>query len=80
MQGAKLISFAVGVMADNTPQGDVKYSWFRTTFEVSSDWQGDDIIINFGAVDYEATVFVNVTANPSSYSLADGSSFALFYR
>ena len=40
--------------------GNVKHSWFRTTFEVPADWAGDDVIVNFGAVDWEATVFVNV--------------------
>lgn len=35
------------------------YSWFRTTFGVPSDWNGENILLNFGAVDYEATVFVN---------------------
>ncbi|KAJ5740475.1 hypothetical protein N7493_000347 [Penicillium malachiteum] len=35
------------------------YSWFSTSFEVPSDWNGQSILLNFGAVDYEATVFVN---------------------
>lgn len=35
------------------------YSWFSTSFEVSSDWKDEKILLNFGAVDYEATVFVN---------------------
>ncbi|KAJ5106511.1 hypothetical protein N7456_003186 [Penicillium angulare] len=35
------------------------YSWFSTKFKVPSDWNGQNILINFGAVDYEATVFVN---------------------
>ena len=48
-----------GVMAPVTANGSVLYSWFRTTFDVPSDWEGDNVVINFGAVDYEATVFVN---------------------
>ena len=35
------------------------YSWFSNTFKVSSDWKNQKIILNFDAVDYEATVFVN---------------------
>ncbi|KAJ5934376.1 hypothetical protein N7466_003923 [Penicillium verhagenii] len=35
------------------------YSWFSTSFKVPSDWNGQSIMLNFGAVDYEATVFVN---------------------
>lgn len=36
------------------------YSWFQTSFNIPSDWQqGNHVVLNFGAVDYEATVFVN---------------------
>lgn len=36
------------------------YSWFQTSFDVPSSWPSDNsVILNFGAVDYEATVFVN---------------------
>ena len=35
------------------------YSWFSNSFKVPSDWNGQQILLNFGAVDYEATVFVN---------------------
>ncbi|KAJ5746462.1 hypothetical protein N7520_011644 [Penicillium odoratum] len=35
------------------------YSWFSTSFKVPSDWNGQNILLNFEAVDYEATVFVN---------------------
>ncbi|RAH83182.1 hydrolase [Aspergillus japonicus CBS 114.51] len=35
------------------------YSWFRTNFTVPSSWSGQNVLLNFGAVDYEATVFVN---------------------
>lgn len=39
-------------------------SWFQTAFNVPSAWQGNNIIINFGAVDNEATVYVNVSLDP----------------
>ncbi|RMJ23724.1 Hydrolase [Aspergillus sp. HF37] len=35
------------------------YSWFSTSFTVPSSWRKQQILLNFGAVDYEATVFVN---------------------
>jgi hypothetical protein len=35
------------------------YSWFSTSFTVPSSWSGQQLLLNFGAVDYEATVFVN---------------------
>jgi beta-galactosidase/beta-glucuronidase len=34
------------------------YNWYQTTFTVPSSWS-DRVLLNFGAVDYEATVFVN---------------------
>jgi beta-galactosidase/beta-glucuronidase len=36
------------------------YSFYQTSFSVPSDWPiADKVLLNFGAVDYEATVFVN---------------------
>jgi beta-galactosidase/beta-glucuronidase len=36
------------------------WSWYRTSFEVPSSWERDNrVLLNFGAVDYEATVYVN---------------------
>jgi len=36
------------------------YSWLATSFSVPSAWNAEDrVLLNFGAVDYEATVFVN---------------------
>ncbi|KAF2267189.1 putative hydrolase [Lojkania enalia] len=36
------------------------YSWYGTSFDVPSSWHaGDRVLLNFGAVDYQATVFVN---------------------
>nr|POE47287.1 beta-galactosidase [Quercus suber] len=35
------------------------YSWFSTSFFVPSSWGGGRVLLNFGAVDYEATVFIN---------------------
>ncbi|CAH7685581.1 glycoside hydrolase superfamily [Phakopsora pachyrhizi] len=41
-----------GIMSNHT------LSWYRKTFSVPQNWTGE-IKLNFGAVDYEATVFVN---------------------
>ncbi|KAH8679064.1 putative hydrolase [Tricladium varicosporioides] len=36
------------------------YSWFRTNFTVPSSWPSNQaVLLNFEAVDYEATVFIN---------------------
>lgn len=43
----------IGIQGTNT-----LYSWYSTTFKVPSGWR-DNVLLNFGAVDYEATVFVN---------------------
>ena len=39
--------------------------WYRRTFEVPKGWPGGRIILHFGAVDWEATVFVNGKAFPT---------------
>lgn len=38
---------------------DVKHMWYETVFDVPTDWDGQRVLLNFEAVDYEATVFVN---------------------
>lgn len=35
------------------------YSWYKTTFKIPTAWAGQNVLLNFGAIDYEATVFVN---------------------
>ncbi|WP_435008356.1 sugar-binding domain-containing protein [Tundrisphaera lichenicola] len=42
--------------------GVMKHSdrlWYRRTFEVPKEWEGRRVLLHFGAVDWEATVFVN---------------------
>ncbi|KFA46840.1 hypothetical protein S40293_05569 [Stachybotrys chartarum IBT 40293] len=49
---------------------DITHMWFATSFEVPSDWEGQSVLLNFEAVDYEATVLVNgaaVGANVGGY-------------
>lgn len=33
--------------------------WYRRTLDVPAEWKGKRVLLNFGAVDWEATVFVN---------------------
>lgn len=33
--------------------------WYRRSFTVPADWRGQHVMLNFGAVDYAATVLVN---------------------
>jgi len=35
------------------------YLWYQRTFTLPDGWTGRDVILNFGAVDYQARVFVN---------------------
>ena len=40
-------------------QFDSNRAWYKRNFEVPQNWQNKRIILNFGAVDWEAKVFVN---------------------
>ncbi|WNO52904.1 glycoside hydrolase family 2 protein [Stakelama saccharophila] len=33
--------------------------WYRRSFTVPADWRGEHVMLNFGAVDYAATILVN---------------------
>jgi beta-galactosidase/beta-glucuronidase len=33
--------------------------WYRRTFQVPADWRGQSVAVRFGAVDYEAQVWLN---------------------
>ncbi|KAA2240689.1 glycoside hydrolase family 2 [Chitinophaga agrisoli] len=33
--------------------------WYRRTFEIPAAWKGKQIILHFGAVDHNATIFIN---------------------
>jgi len=45
-----------GVM---TNLGEDRKLWYRRTFEIPRGWRGKRVLLNFGAVDWEATVWVN---------------------
>ena len=59
--GQILVPFCVesalsGVGKTVTPDQNL---WYRRTFEVPAGWKGKRVLLHFGAVDWEATVFVN---------------------
>jgi hypothetical protein len=57
-RGDALLIYDTGVTGKG-PNGRI-YSWYQTSFEIPSDWPiADRVLLNFGAVDYEATIFVN---------------------
>jgi beta-galactosidase/beta-glucuronidase len=36
------------------------WSWYQTSFDIPSAWpSANKVLLNFGAVDYEATIYVN---------------------
>jgi len=39
--------------------GEENRVWYRRTFEIPNEWAGQRVLLNFGAVDWEATVWVN---------------------
>lgn len=61
MDGTILVPFPVesrlsGVMRKVGPDDRI---WYRRSFTVPADWAGQNVILHFGAVDFEATVWVN---------------------
>lgn len=61
MQGKILVPFPVesklsGVQRAVLPDDRI---WYRRSFTVPADWAGQHVMLNFGAVDYEAAVWVN---------------------
>jgi hypothetical protein len=37
------------------------YAWYRRTFTIPASWAGQHVLVHFGAVDWQATVWVNGT-------------------
>jgi hypothetical protein len=35
------------------------YAWYRRTFTVPTKWKGQHVLLNFGAVDWQAKIYVN---------------------
>ena len=58
LDGQILVPFPV----ESALSGVMKHSdrlWYRRTFSVPAAWAGRRVLLNFGAVDWEATVWVN---------------------
>lgn len=59
--GKILVPFAIesslsGVQKEVGEQNEL---WYKRTFSIPSAWKNKDIVLNFGAVDWKADVFVN---------------------
>jgi hypothetical protein len=59
--GRILVPFAVesALSGVGKPVGSAKALWYRRTITVPKDWRGRQILLHFGAVDWESTVWVN---------------------
>ena len=59
--GKILVPFAIesslsGVMKE---VGDKNELWYKRDFTIPSNWKGKNIVLNFGAVDWKADIFIN---------------------
>ncbi len=64
-----------GVMKAAEPNGDGLRVWYRRTFEVNKEWAGKRLLLHFGAVNWEATVWVNGKKLDTHRGGYDGFSF-----
>lgn len=60
-EGKILVPFAVESALSGVEKrlSDRQVLWYRHVFEIPEKWEGQDILLHFGAVDWETTVFVN---------------------
>jgi hypothetical protein len=60
-EGKILVPFPVeaGLSGVMVTLGYTNNIWYKRTFEIPADWKQDRLLLNFEAVDYEATVWVN---------------------
>ncbi|MBD5224485.1 MAG: beta-galactosidase [Bacteroidales bacterium] len=60
-QGEILVPFAVESSLSGVGKnvGKDQALWYTRTFTVPSDWKGQDVMLNFGAVDWQCEVWVN---------------------
>jgi len=49
--------------------------WYRRTFTLPADWQGGRVLLHFGAVDWETTVWINGTSMGTHRGGYDGFTF-----
>jgi beta-galactosidase/beta-glucuronidase len=45
--------------------------WYRRPFEVPAQWKGRRTLLHFGAVDWEATVYLNGSEDPKQVAAAN---------
>lgn len=59
--GEILVPFAIESSLSGVGRnvGDANELWYNRTFTVPSDWKNDDVLLNFGAVDWKCDVWVN---------------------
>lgn len=59
--GNILVPFAVESSLSGVQKevGDRNELWYKRTFNVPSNWKNKDVVLNFGAVDWKADVFIN---------------------
>lgn len=60
-QGQILVPFAIESSLSGVQKevGDQNELWYKREFTVPANWKGQNIVLNFGAVDWKADVFVN---------------------
>ena len=61
--GEILVPFAVESALSGVEKelGENNELWYQRTFSVPSRWKGQRVLLNFGAVDWKTTVWVNET-------------------
>ena len=59
--GRILVPFAIesSLSGVGKPVGHERELWYERTFELPARWAGDRILLHFGAVDWQADVWVN---------------------
>jgi beta-galactosidase/beta-glucuronidase len=60
LNGVILVSFPwESALSGVRKQFDSRRAWYRRSFDVPAVWSGKRVLLHFGAVDWEATVYVN---------------------
>ncbi|QTN00550.1 glycoside hydrolase family 2 [Sediminibacillus dalangtanensis] len=62
LPGNRTIQVPFAYQAANSGIGDASFHdvvWYHRTFAIPEEWNGQEIILHFGAVDYRAWVYVN---------------------
>lgn len=54
-----VVPFAWETPASGVGAHWLERAWYRRTFEVPADWRGDRVVLHFGAVHHEATVWID---------------------